>query len=173
MDYKKLVKQRRSIRKYKDKDVSEEKVQKIINYALHAPSSCNTQSWRFVIVRDQSIKDKLSEVQPYCSFIKEAPVTIIAGSDSSQCNYNPSGLLSVAAAVENLLLGIENEGLGACWTYVKDHDEPKIEQDVKQILNIPEEIDLIAMIPLGYPDEKPAPKKVHDFDRVAHKDKWE
>jgi nitroreductase len=172
MEFNKLVKKRRSIRKYKQKNVSEDKIRKILEYGIQAPSSSNTQSWQFTIVRDTELKNQLSKVHKYCDFVKDAPVVIIAGSDSEKCPYHPSGILSVAAAVENILLGAANEDLGACWTYIKDYDEKEIEQRVRSILNIPSNIELIAMIPVGYPDETPGKKRVEDLKDKIRKDKW-
>lgn len=172
MDAKKCILTRRSIRKYKARDVSEKKIKKMIEYAIHAPSSCNTQHWEFIIVREKKMKKELSNVHRFCSFIKDAPVVIVICSDTSKSQYSPSGLVSVAAAVENLLLGIHNEGLGACWVYVKDDDEPGIEKNVQRYLGIPKSVDVLCMVSVGYPDEKPCEKKTRKLDEVIHEEKW-
>lgn len=172
MDFKDCVFSRRSIRKYKRKELSAEKINSIIKYALYAPSSCNTQNWEFILVKDKKVKEKLSKVHKYCSFVKDASYVIVFCFDKSKCLYSPSGLLSVAVAAENILLGITNEGLGGCWIYVKDDKEPEIENKVKEYLNIPENIEVVCMISVGYPDEVPQDKKVKDLKEVIHVEKW-
>jgi nitroreductase len=166
------IKKRRSIRSFKDKDVSKEKIQTIINYALHAPSAKNMQNWRFIIVRKKEIIKKLSQIHSYCSFITQAPVVIMACSDQTNCTYKPSDILSVAAAIENLLLGVTEQGLAACWTFVKDYEKEEVEKKAKKILDVPDQIDILAMIPVGYPNQQPKPKKVHKLSKVVHYNKW-
>jgi nitroreductase len=172
MDVFDCIKTRKSIRKYLDKDIPDETIRKLIDCARHAPSSHNCQSWEFVIIKDKKTKEKLSTVHKWSGFVKNAPIVIVVCYDKKKLKFAPSDMLNPAIAAENLLLAAQAIGLGACWVYVKSFDEPEIEQDVKKILNIPEDISVLCMVPIGYPDEKPEPKKLRSIEEMIHFEKW-
>ncbi len=163
---------RRSVRKYKKKKISDDKINSILEYALHAPSACNTQPWQFINVKDLKTKVKLSNIHKYCSFIKNAGCIIAVCYNPNLCSYKPSDMLSTAVAAQNILLGIHNEGLGACWIYVKDDNDTDIEKKVKNILNIPDNIEVLCLISVGYTDEIPSKKEIKSINDVIHKETW-
>lgn len=167
MQLEKAIKSRRSVRTFLDKEISEESLKKIIEYATHAPSACNTQPWKYYIVRKQEIKDKLSQTHQYTSFINKAPVNIVACLDKSKTLFEPSDLVSLSLSIQNLLLGITEEKMGACYVYVKDSKEEENVKHVSEILGLPENIIPIGIIALGYTDEKPKEKAVHGYDEIV------
>lgn len=81
-------------------------------------------------------------------------------------------LIECCGCYKNLLLGITNEGLGGCWVYVKDEDEPGIERKVKEYLNVPENIGVLCMVSVGYSNDKVPEKKLKDFAEVVHQERW-
>jgi len=166
------IKTRRSIRKYKDKEVSDDVIRELIDCARHAPSSCDTQPWEFVVIRDKAVREKLSQIHKFASYVKGAPVVIAICYDEKRCTYSPSNYLSSAAATENLLLTIHDKGLGSCWTYVKDFEDPEIEVKVKKILKVPDNIGVLCLLPIGYPDQKPVKRELRSVEDIVHNEKW-
>ena len=166
------IKTRRSVRQFKDTPVPQDLIDEILDCGVHAPSGCNTQPWSFVIVKDKDTLESLSKITKYCSFVKQAPVCIVACMTHEAIDLTPSAYLSVACAVENMLLCIEDKGLGSCWLYVKDFDDPEPEKKARKILNIPEDVEVICMLPIGYPDQEPKEKVLKNMEDVVHAEKW-
>jgi len=150
------IKTRRSIRSFTDEDVSNEDIERILDAARYAPSAGNIQPWIFIVVRDEKIKMRLSEAALGQFFIEEAPVVIVVCADEerSRRGYGDRGaklycIQDTAAATQNILLAAHALGLGACWIGAFN------EEEVKKILNIPEGVRPVAIIPIGHPAEKP------------------
>ncbi|MEF8848044.1 MAG: nitroreductase family protein [Candidatus Thermoplasmatota archaeon] len=181
MDFKKVIQKRESVRKFKDKNIEDSKIKTILECARWAPSALNKQSWEFIVVKSKDTIQKISKASHFINrWMKDAPVIIIAcgdpkeGSIHNEINYYS---INVAIAMEHLILAATNEGLGSCW--IAAFDEKKI----KKILDIPEEIKVIALTPLGYPSEKQGlqgrinkffskSKKRKSLNRIVHREKW-
>ncbi|MFZ3077688.1 MAG: nitroreductase family protein [Candidatus Aenigmatarchaeota archaeon] len=173
MDAVDCIKTRRSIRKYADKEVPDEILKELIDCARRAPASHGAQSWEFVLVRDKSTKEKLSKIHKWCGFVKGAAAVIVVCYDKMKLKFSPSDIINPSLAAQNILLAAHSLGLGACWVFVKDFDDPDVEQKAKGLLGIPESAGVLCMIPVGYPDEKPAHKKLREIDDVLHMEKWQ
>ena len=150
---------RRSVRSYSDKDVTSDQVETLLKAAMAAPSGMNLQPWRFVVVRDQSVKKSLTKSAN--GFAAAAPVIIVVCAEMipmESNKYNQNWMADCAAASENLLLAAQAMGLGACWTAVAPYMD-RI-RDVQRALKLPEDIRPYSMIPVGYPngDEQPKDK---------------
>lgn len=148
MDVIQAIKSRESVRSFLDKQVESQKIINILETARLAPSFFNRQEWRFVIVRDNESKRKLVDYANSPSYVAEAPVVIVgcAKPVGSLPNLGqPSYIIDVAIALNHVTLAAVEYGLGSCWTSIFD------EKKVKEILDIPEKIRVIALIPLGYP----------------------
>ena len=172
MDALTCIKTRRSIRKFKDTPVPQEIIDDIIDCARRAPSAHNYQPWAFIVVRDQDQKKKLSQIQPWSFFMAGAPVCIVLCMTNTGTDFSPSNYLSVACAGENILLAAHAHGLASCWTYVKDFNNSKPEQKARKILLVPEDVEIIALIPIGYPDQKASPKQVKELKKLLHQEQW-
>jgi nitroreductase len=164
-----LIKSRRSVRKYLEKDVSDELIEKLIESAGYAPSAGNYQPWEFVIVKKASLKNDLAEASHNQKWIAQAPVLIIAcvngrlaGAVYGERGLRLYGVQGVAAAIQNMLLTAESLGLGTCWVGAFS------ELMVARILQCPEYVRPCAIITLGYPDEKPAMSHRHDKKEYIH-----
>ncbi len=169
MDVLEAIKGRRSIRAFKSEDVPSEIVEKLINAAVCAPSAGNIQPWEFIIVRKPNIKRKLVEAALNQEFIEEAPVVIVvcANENRSSHGYGLRGktlycIQDTAAATQNILLLAYSLGLGTCWVGAFR------EEKVREILNIPEGIRPVAIIPVGYPAEKPSPQSRKPINLIVH-----
>ncbi len=146
---------RRSVRNFLRRVVSDTEITKLLEAAIHAPSSGNLQNWLFIVVRDQTKKLQLAEAALGQMWIATADVIIVVCSKTSRVmlRYGERGNLyaiqNCAAAIQNILLAANNLGLGTCWVGAFEEDA------VKRILKIPPDIDVHALIPVGYPAEKP------------------
>jgi nitroreductase len=188
---KEAIEQRRSIRKFKSNDISDEVIFELLDSARLAPSGCNSQPWRFKIVRDKIIKDQLYAAAHNQLFVKEAPVVIVCCldvkgyldgtvsgvQDLEQCDiidkriYDilinnatesknikiddiiPRISFNVAIAIEHIVLRSLDYGLGTCWVRLLDSKR------VKELFNWDDNIGVIALLPIGYPNENPKPRK--------------
>lgn len=149
-----VIKTRRSVRRYKQDPIPEEVFSRVMEAARLAPSGKNLQPWKFIIVKDQELKDRLAEASRRQLFIAKAPVIIVAcgypdQSYQYQGNYMTSWSIDVTCALDHLMLQAQEDGLGTCWIGAFE------EKDVKRILNVPEGVRVLALTPLGYPDEEP------------------
>ena len=167
-----IIKSRRSIRKYKPDDIPYEIIIELIDAARWAPSSGNLQNWYFIIVKDPEKKNKLCESAFGQRFVREAPVVIAVCSDPRKVEYiygergkKLYSIQNVAAAIENLLLAATEKGLGTCWVGAFKEDE------VKKVLEVPEYIEIHALITLGYPDESPKSSR-RDLTEIIFFEKW-
>jgi nitroreductase len=164
---------RRSIRKYKDKPLPWELVVKVFDAGRLAPSSGNLQNWRFIIVREESIRKKIAEASLEQIWMETAPVhiVIIAMPEKAQRFYGVRGerlytIQNCAAAAENMLLAAHALGLGACWVSAFDEDL------MRSVLGLPEHAIPQAIITLGYADEQPEPPQKDRMFSKFFLDKW-
>ncbi len=169
MDVFEAIETRRSVRAFTNEEVSEEEVQKLIDAARRAPSAGNIQPWEFVIVRDATIKHKLSMAALDQTFIEEAPVVIVvcANEARSSWGYGSRGaslycLQDTAAAIQNMLLAACALGLGTCWVGAFHEDE------VAKVVNAPMSVRPIAIIPIGHPAEKPRARQKRTLKEIVH-----
>lgn len=160
---------RRSVRSFLDKEVEQEKVEKILNAAINAPSAGNIQPWEFVIVKEKETKEKISEAALGQSFVAEAPVVVVvcADTEKSASRYGERGrdlycIQDCATATQNLMLAAHALDLGTVWVGAFD------ENSLKKILNLPENIRPLAIIPVGYPAEKPSGPERTKLEEVVH-----
>ena len=169
MEVFKAIKGRRSIRAFKEQNVSEETIKKLIESATWAPSAGNIQPWEFIIVKERETKRRLSEAALNQEFLEEAPVLIIvcANEIKSSQRYGTRGttlycIQDTAAAIQNIHLAAFSLGLGTCWVGAFD------ESQAREILHVPEGIRPVAMIPVGYPNEKPTPRRRQSMSEIVH-----
>jgi nitroreductase len=142
-----LIKNRRSIRKFSEREVPGELVEQILEAGRWAPSGLNNQPWRFAVVRDRQIKEKVSGLTRYDRIIRSADVLIGVFFDAGVGYHRTKDTLSMGACIQNMLLAVEALGLGAVWL----GEILKSEGEVKALLEAPDEYELMAVIALGYP----------------------
>ncbi|MBN1635426.1 MAG: nitroreductase family protein [Deltaproteobacteria bacterium] len=148
-----LIKTRRSIRNFTDKNIDDELVDKILEAGRWAPSGLNNQPWRFAVVKDQGLKDKLSLLTKYSHSISSANVLIAVFLDQNVSYERTKDCQAVGACVQNMLLSIHWLGLGGVWL----GEILKSGPEVGEILEAPSGHELMAVIAMGYP-AGPAPK---------------
>jgi len=169
MDVFEAIKQRRSVRSYRDREVEEEKLRQVLEAGRLAPSASNRQEWKFVAVRDPDLRGKLVAAAHGQRFVGEAPVVIVACAVQSDhlmpCGH-PSHLVDVAIAIDHMTLAARELGLGTCWIGAFDQD------GVRRILGIPKHVQVIELLPLGYPTSWPSPTSRKSFDEAVCYDRW-
>jgi nitroreductase len=156
-----LLKKRRSIRAFQNKEIEKEKIQQIMEAALLSPSSKNNNPWKFIIVKESKLLLKLSKAKAQGSqFIAKAPVGIIVLADPLQSDVWVEDCSIVSTVI---LLTAQNEGLGSCWIQIRKRegsDGINSEKYIKELLNIPDNLRVLSMVAIGYPAENKLDKKI-------------
>lgn len=165
-----LLRSRRSVRKYQDKPVEEEKIQLLMDAALRAFSSKNTQPWEFVVVTDPETLQKLAKARPAGSaFLENAKLAFVVCADPSKTDVWIEDA-SVAAAI--LHLAATDIGLGSCWSQIRtrEHDSQKSAGAyVAELLGLREGLEVESMIAMGYPaeDKPPRPADELNYEKIS------
>ena len=171
---------RKSVRTYTDQPVSEEQVETLLRAAMAAPTGMNIQPWRFVVVRDQAVKDALAG--PRGGMIAQAPVVIVVCGETTMMRKpwgqpdaeaeevaNGNWVQDCSAATENLLLAAEALGLGAVWTAAYPYEDRL--KPVCEALGLPANVAPLCVVPVGYPGGDDQPKDKWKPENI-HYDKW-
>jgi nitroreductase len=170
MDVIEAINNRKSIRKYKNTEIDDEKLKKILKSAQIAPSAANRQEWKFIVVKNKETREELVDAAHGQKFLGQAPIIIVACSTESE-RVMPCGqyayTVDLSIAVSFMILEATELGLGTCWLGAFD------EGKVKRILNIPEDIRVPAMFTLGYADEIPTPRPRKALDDIVCYEKYE
>jgi len=169
MDALEAIRTRRSIRKYQDKPVPQDLIQKILTAAMSAPSACNAQPWQYVVFTDEKLLCEIPRINPYAAMAEHAPLAILVCGDLSLEISKGYWVVDCAAAVQNLLLAAHAVGLGAVWTGVYPQQE-RIEA-FRRLLNLPQPVVPHSLIAVGYPAEQPPHEDRYRPDRV-HRNGW-
>ncbi|MEM2322245.1 MAG: nitroreductase family protein [Candidatus Bathyarchaeia archaeon] len=145
MDVFEAIQKRRSVRAYEPTPVPRETLKRVLEAARLAPSAGNIQPWHFIVVTDAEKRRQLAEA-PFAGFLREAPVVIVGCGDQKA---SPKWfMVDVAIAMQNTVLAATAEGLGTCW--VGSFNEDK----VRDMLKIPGNYRVVALLALGYPRRK-------------------
>lgn len=164
------IRKRRSIRKYKETGVEQEKLNTVLEAARLAPSATNKQPWAFIVVTDPHVKEQLRSSYDEEWFIK-APVIIVACAVPKKAWRRMDGeeywKVDITIALQNLVLTATELGLGTCWIAAFN------EEAAKKALRIPEDVRVVAMTPLGYPDEEKGPVMGRKpLNSIVHYNQW-
>lgn len=160
---------RRSIRKYTSNPVSKQIITELLEVAMVAPSAANRQPWHFIIIDNRQILDEIPKFHQYSSMLKEASVAILICGDL-QIETRESFLVQdCSAATQNLLIAAHAKGLGAVWLGIHPLEDRIVA--IQKLLELPEHIIPISLIPIGYPAEQKPPEKRYDESRI-HRNQW-
>ncbi|MCL2397416.1 MAG: nitroreductase family protein [Defluviitaleaceae bacterium] len=162
------IKNRRSVRKYKENPVTKGQVETLLGAAMHAPSACNSRPWRFLVITNREVLDKLADAHKFAKMLRKAPTAIVicALAQEQEQNKIASGFYpqDCAAATQNILLAAQGMGLATCWcgVYPKEQLMPVI----GEILGLSEDEIPFNIIAVGYADEEPGAKGFYDGEKV-------
>jgi len=154
-----VVLSRRSIRRYEQKEIPRDVLDKILEAGRQAPSAANKQPWHFIVLTDSKIKRELSKGL-FNRFIKDAPVTVV-GCTHKDLIAGKWSLVSTTIALQNMVIAAWAMGIGSCW--IGDFKEEK----VKRLLSIPENWNVGALVSFGYPAEKPHSRKKKSMEEIV------
>ena len=155
---------RRSIRKYEDRPVEEEKIEKLLRAAMAAPSAMNQQPWEFYVVKDKEKIKELGAASPFSSCVSKAPLAIVVCQKTGLMPSPAFADVDCALATENLWLMVTELGLGAVWIGTAPV-EARIEK-IGRILDLPKRLKAFALMAIGYPAEEKGPSDRYDEKRV-------
>ena len=173
-----LIEKRRSIRKFKDQQVEEKKIETLVEVALRSPSSMSRNPWEFIVVNDRDCLVKLSQSKLHGStFLRAAPLGIVVCGDPAKCDV---WIEDCSIASIFIHLGAESLGLGSCWIQIRErmhNDVQTAGEYVSQLLHLPKHLAVESIVAVGYSDEKKPGHKKEDlpFDRIhrnAYGNKW-
>lgn len=176
----KEIEERRSIRKYKNRQVEEEKIREILESGRIAPSGSNTQPWHFIVIKSEEMRKKVSYVCHDQKWMLQAPVFIacvadircrikegdISINDKSSENEVKLIIRDTSLAIENMILQASEAGLGTCcvaWF---------TENEIRPVLNIPDDKYVVAVITVGYSDEQPKMRPRKSLEEIVHYEQW-
>ena len=164
------IRSRRSIRSFKDKPIEEEKLLRILEAGRLAPSAKNMQEWRYILVKDKELRRKVAVACNNQYFIAEAPVVIVGCATMADyvltCGQS-AYTIDVSISMDHMSLQAVEEGLGTCWIGAFREDE------VKRILNVPTEMRVVEVMPLGYPKFQPEAKPRMKLEEVVFYDRYQ
>jgi nitroreductase len=179
VDVLEAIKGRRSVRRYLPREVEEEKLREILEAARWAPSWANTQCWEFIVVKDPSTKEKLSETlppgNPAREAVRTAPAVVVACGRTGVSGFykgvpvTDKGdfyLFDVALALQNLCLAAHALGLGT--VHVGYFDSRAVER----LLGVPEGVRVVELVPVGYPAEQPKAPRRKELSELVHLERY-
>ncbi len=138
---------RQSVRHFTPEEISQDCIHKILEAGLQAPSGLNNQPWKFVILRAAGVRRQLAELTKYSRIIREAPVCLGIFIDRGLIYHETKDYQAMGACIQNILLAAHGLGLGAVWL----GEILKNAEKVRLLLEVPEGIDLMAIVALGRP----------------------
>ncbi|MHC1719166.1 MAG: nitroreductase family protein [Clostridiaceae bacterium] len=175
----KEIEMRRSIRKYTDKPVEDEKIAEILESGRLAPSGDNTQPWHYIIVKSEEMRRKVMEASHNQKWMMTAPVFIVSVADikcrikEGICVHDESPqdevkriIRDTAISTGYMLLQANNSGLGVCWVAEFTQEE------IRPVLNVPSDKYVVGVLTIGYPDETPKALPRRSLEDIVHHETW-
>jgi nitroreductase len=159
-----VILSRRSIRRYQQKEIPRDAMDKILEAGRQAPSAMNRQPWHFIVVTNNEVKRELSRWL-FTKHIKDSPVTIVGCAKTGFIDSKWS-IIGTSIALQNMVIAAWALGIGSCW--IGGFKEDK----VKQLLKIPDKWKIVALVTLGYPDKTPHVKRKKPIEKVVSINKF-
>lgn len=167
-----IIEKRRSIRDFKEIPVPDEILEKILGYALLAPSGRNAKPVDLVVLKDKETITKVMNARTNnFGFLKTAPICIVITADEESSTWYADASI-VASYIQLLAV---NYGLGSCWGQVHGRyfNDKSVEDEIKRILSIPSNFRVLSIISLGYPNEEKAPHSLDEVNKSKiHHNHW-
>ncbi len=164
-----ILRNRRSIRRYKDREIESETIEQLMEAALRSPSSRGINPWRFLFVTDRALQEELSRAKGSgSSFLKGASLCVVVCAAQGESDVWVEDC-SIATII--LQLAGQSLGLGSCWVQIRKrmHSSSISSEDyIKRVLGLPENYRVESMIAFGYPDEDkiPVPKELLEYEKI-------
>jgi nitroreductase len=173
MDFETVVKKRRMCRQFLERDVPQEKIDRVLDLASRYPSAGHTEPQEFIVVRDERVKEDLARAALEQMFVAQAPLVMVVVSDTRRSvrRYGERGvhffsIIDGSFAAMLILLAVVDEGLGACFVG-SFYDE-----EVQHVLGLPRHVRPIGIIPIGYCAERPREFPRRSKGQIIHSDRY-
>lgn len=162
---------RRSIRKFENKSVEQDKIESVLKAAMQAPSAGDQRPWEFIVVKEKNMLKKISEMSPYAKFLEQAPMAIVMVADKEKMLYPENWEQDMGAATENLLLQAVDEELGTVWLGVAPLQDRM--DHISKIFGLSSNILPYNVIAMGYPTANQQNRYIDRFEENRiHYEKW-
>jgi nitroreductase len=169
MEFSELIEKRYSVRAYKPDPVEDDKLQRVLQAARLAPTAANRQAFKLIVIRTAGLQAELKRIYKSDWFV-QAPLVVCACGIPSESwvrrdgkNYND---VDVAIAMDHLVLSATNLGLGTCWIAAFNPEA------AREVLHLPDDVEPIAFTPLGWPADRPGPKKRKAISELVQYENW-
>lgn len=163
------IKNRFSVRKFLDKSVEQEKIDILLEAARLAPSASNKQTWKFIVIRDEEKRRKLTAICKGQKFVSEAPIILAICMTNLDyvmtCGMN-APILDGAIAGEHIVLQAVELGLGSCWIGAFHHDQ------MAELINLPEDYVIVGLLPIGYPAVSKHKRNLKSIEEISAYDSF-
>lgn len=156
-DFFEVVRKRRAVRKYRQYDIPNKDLKKILEAARLAPSANNSQPWSFIVVKDHKMKELLARPSPQKFIVNANAIVVVLGDPSVSCCPRATWTTrDPMIATEHLVLAATALGYGTCWIANYESRPGEWIDEVKRALKIPDHMHIIILVAVGVPDEKPS-----------------
>lgn len=169
MDVFDAIQTRRSVRRFTAERVTPEQVETVLRAAMAAPSAGNSRPWRFVVVDDANLLAKIPSLSPYMGMADKAPLGILVCGDTTVEKHPGYWVQDCSAAIQNMLLAVTGQGLGAVWCGI--HPVAERVQGFKNFFALPEHIIPLGFVVVGHPENHPEPADRYD-PAAIHRNGW-
>ncbi len=153
--------QRRSIRKYHNTPVEDDKIELLLQAGMAAPSAKNKRPWHFVVIKDRGTLEAIRRIHPYASMLAEAPLAIAVCGNHRE----PFWVQDCSAAMQNILLAATSLGLGSVWLGVYPKED--LVKEVTGFLSLEPPYTPLGLAAIGYPAEDKPPKDLFESDKMT------
>ena len=160
-----VVSSRRSIRRYEKKEIPKNVLDKILEAGRQAPSAANRQPFHLIIITNQELRKELSRGL-FNRFIQDSAVTVVGCANTNEILTAKWAVVDTSIALQNMVIEAWALGIGSCW--IGDFKE----DNVKQLLEIPDKWKVVALVSLGYPAEQPQPRKKKPIEELVSYNKF-
>ncbi|MBN1326401.1 MAG: nitroreductase family protein [Candidatus Cloacimonetes bacterium] len=160
----KAIRDRYSVRSFKDQPIESEKLNEILEAARFAPSSRNIQPWHFVVIEDSEMRKQLTDICKGQNFVAQAPLTIaicVNNYDYTMACGERAAIVDAAIAGEHIALQAADLGIGSCWIGAFYQDE------IRQLLDLPADYRVIGLLPLGYPTQQKRERTLKPLSEIV------
>jgi nitroreductase len=154
-----------AVRQFRDQPIPEPIVHQIVEAGRLTASSINKQPWHFIVIQDKETLHQLGALAKSGPYIAQAPLAIVVGFEHS----SPFGVSDASRAIQAMILTAWAQGIGSNWVGFNNF------KDIKPVLGVPDEIDILSIVPFGYPVANigKGNKKRKPLSEVAHRDRWD
>ncbi len=162
LDISEIIKTRRSIRKFRESQISDELIGQILEAGRWAPSGLNNQPWRFAVVRDKPLRMEISKLTRYSKIVQSAQLLIPVFLDTEKSYHREKDIQAIGASIQNMLLVTHALGIGAVWL----GEIIKSSGQICSLLDLTYKYELMAVLAVGHPAESPGNVKRKELEEL-------